>query len=57
MQDGVKSYIANITKNDGTTSNLAIADPDTFVYNLDQVMKEYSLTGSPALEGEKIEIK
>lgn len=57
VKDGMKGYIARITKDDGVINHLAIADPDTFVYNLDQTMAEYSRTGAPNLDGHKIEIK
>jgi hypothetical protein len=57
VEEGVKNFMARIRDREGKYHNLAIADPDTFIYNLDQTMKEYSATGSPLSEDHKIEVK
>lgn len=46
VKQGMKSYSAEITLRDGTTKRLAIADPDSFIYNLDQAIEEYIKTGA-----------
>ena len=45
IKSGMRIYSAQITQTDGIVRTLAIADPDSFVFNLDQAIDEYGRTG------------
>lgn len=54
VNSGGRSYVAVLTLDDGKTRGLAIADPDSFIYNFDAAAEEY---GSYQGEATKIGVE